>query len=507
MIIRAAKGNHSQIVNHRFHISYGYDASGNQVCDSSGSQMAYDPYNQPTSIDKNGAMALFDYSSDGQRYRQTGTVGEVIYIDKMYERHNQTKHQYYVGEYAVVTDEGAGLEISYLHGDRLGSMIAISDASGNINVDEQRGFDPFGKPREGDWNDNDTSGNDLNGYDRTTRGFTGHEHLNGTEIIHMNGRTYDYNLGRFMSVDPIIQAPANSQSMNPYSYIMNNPLSGTDPSGYSAEFEDNANSGAGGDAGSPGAKLTQVDVEHQRGTTGCRTCKGQATKVTATSENGSTATQKISGGLLVGAVAIRSGASQSSPTTETGSNPQAVGGAGDAPSNNNDTVQNAMGQENGTQSDDTAESQLDRFSRILAGVRSEYFPDIPNEHEIDIEFSEEASGNKIIVGKNSDGTLNPGLLLVNPPFVEKSDGEIGLTLGHELIHIRDTLIETIDITSSRLFESEVSAYQWERENINNFDIPPEDRVRINLEIRNGITKNRTLLNALRAMEMRNEANR
>ena len=54
----------------------------------------------------------------------------------------------------------------------------------------------------------------------------------------MNGRAYDYNLGRFLSVDPFIQAPGNSQSMNPYSYIMNNPLAGTDPSGYIAEISD-----------------------------------------------------------------------------------------------------------------------------------------------------------------------------------------------------------------------------------------------------------------------------
>ena len=51
-------------------------------------------------------------------------------------------------------------------------------------------------------------------------------------LIHMNGRVYDYNLGRFMSVDPVIQSPTNSQSINPYSYIMNNPLAGTDPTGY-----------------------------------------------------------------------------------------------------------------------------------------------------------------------------------------------------------------------------------------------------------------------------------
>ena len=58
--------------------------------------------------------------------------------------------------------------------------------------------------------------------------------------IHMNGRAYDYNLGRFLSVDPFIQAPGNSQSMNPYSYIMNNPLAGTDPSGYIAKCESDA---------------------------------------------------------------------------------------------------------------------------------------------------------------------------------------------------------------------------------------------------------------------------
>jgi hypothetical protein len=48
----------------------------------------------------------------------------------------------------------------------------------------------------------------------------------------MNGRVYDYNLGRFLSVDPFILDPGNSQSINPYSYGMNNPLSGTDPTGY-----------------------------------------------------------------------------------------------------------------------------------------------------------------------------------------------------------------------------------------------------------------------------------
>ncbi|WP_369679937.1 RHS repeat domain-containing protein [Pseudoalteromonas sp. A601] len=66
-----------------------------------------------------------------------------------------------------------------------------------------------------------------------------------SRLIHMNGRVYDYNLGRFMSVDPLIQSPTNSQSINPYSYIMNNPLSGADPTGY-CSTDDSLKDCAGG---------------------------------------------------------------------------------------------------------------------------------------------------------------------------------------------------------------------------------------------------------------------
>jgi RHS repeat-associated protein len=66
----------------------------------------------------------------------------------------------------------------------------------------------------------------------TDRGFTSHEHLDELNLIHMNGRVYDPVLGRFMTADPFIQAPGNLQSYNRYSYVFNNPLAYTDPSGY-----------------------------------------------------------------------------------------------------------------------------------------------------------------------------------------------------------------------------------------------------------------------------------
>jgi len=49
----------------------------------------------------------------------------------------------------------------------------------------------------------------------------------------MNGRVYDPTIGRFLSADPIIQAPNDLQSYNRYAYVRNNPLRYTDPSGYS----------------------------------------------------------------------------------------------------------------------------------------------------------------------------------------------------------------------------------------------------------------------------------
>ena len=121
----------------------------------------------------------------------------------------------------------------YAHRDHLGSVEAVTDASGNKLV--VLGYDPYGERRKPDWTGQLTEAEieDLLSAhgERVSRGFTRHEHLDRTGLIHMNGRMYDPRLGRFLSPDPIVGDPTSSQSWNFYSYVGNNPLSYVDPTG------------------------------------------------------------------------------------------------------------------------------------------------------------------------------------------------------------------------------------------------------------------------------------
>ena len=48
----------------------------------------------------------------------------------------------------------------------------------------------------------------------------------------MKGRLYDPKLRRFITPDPFVTDPFNPQGLNRYSYVQNNPLTYTDPSGF-----------------------------------------------------------------------------------------------------------------------------------------------------------------------------------------------------------------------------------------------------------------------------------
>jgi RHS repeat-associated protein len=123
-------------------------------------------------------------------------------------------------------------DIRYLHRDHLNSLDAITNEGGTVVT--RLSYDAFGKRRDaGTWAaaPGTTTWTTIAGV--THRGYTSHEHLDNVDLIHMNGRVYDPLIGRFLSADPIVQSPLLSQSLNRYSYVMNNPLSMVDPSGFS----------------------------------------------------------------------------------------------------------------------------------------------------------------------------------------------------------------------------------------------------------------------------------
>jgi len=66
----------------------------------------------------------------------------------------------------------------------------------------------------------------------TDVGFTGQRLDTSTGLMFYQARYYDPTIGRFISADSIVPDPANPQDLNRYSYVGNNPVTFTDPTGH-----------------------------------------------------------------------------------------------------------------------------------------------------------------------------------------------------------------------------------------------------------------------------------
>jgi RHS repeat-associated protein len=73
----------------------------------------------------------------------------------------------------------------------------------------------------------------------TDRDFTGQRENMELGLLYYNARFYAPTLGRFISADTIILNPANPQSYNRYSYVLNRALNFTDPTGHKECNEQN----------------------------------------------------------------------------------------------------------------------------------------------------------------------------------------------------------------------------------------------------------------------------
>jgi len=221
---------------------YCYDKNGNMTS-RGGSAISWYSYNQPNSIASGSNSTQFNYDANRQRWKQvavdTGSTTTTYYVGGILEKVIRPTG---VTEYRHAIPAGNGTAIYtrrsnstnstyYVTTDHLGSGDLVLDSGGVVLARES--FTPFGERRGSNWQGLPSAGDKAVFADVTRRGFTGHEMLDAVNLIHMNGRVYDPHLGRFLSADPIIQTISLSQALNPFSYVMNMPLTLIDPSGYS----------------------------------------------------------------------------------------------------------------------------------------------------------------------------------------------------------------------------------------------------------------------------------
>ena len=178
----------------------------------------------------------FDYGYDHQRIRVVTDrnmppihktyIGNCERIDALSKL---TAYRTYLsgplGVFAVVSQTGGEVDsVTYVLKDHLGSWTVFADEDGDLVREES--FDAWGNRRNpATWTGTATGGLLFE------RGFTGHEHMEYTGLINMNGRLYDPVMSSFLSVDNYVQNPENSQSYNRYAYCLNNPLRYVDPDG------------------------------------------------------------------------------------------------------------------------------------------------------------------------------------------------------------------------------------------------------------------------------------
>ena len=188
--------------------SYEYDANGNMT-KRNGITIGYDYDNMPQQI----GSTTFKYDYSGQRVKKNST----IYIGKLYECTGTTCTKYiFAGDKRVAMKTGPN--VYYYHTDHIGSSNVMTNTSGTKVEDIY--YLPYGKTHS----DSGT----LN----VKHKFTGQELDDESGLYYYGARYYDPEIGRFISPDSIVPDFSNPQSLNRYSYALNNPVIIRDADGH-----------------------------------------------------------------------------------------------------------------------------------------------------------------------------------------------------------------------------------------------------------------------------------
>jgi len=227
--------------------SYTYDEVGDQVSfvpadgKASGRSVQWTTFHLPRRVVTDVATASYNYDAHRHRARKveenSGTItyyaGGGLYELRRTGEIDEELFSVAAGERTIaqiIRTKRAGLQVAkrklFIHPDHLGSPHVITDEFGKQL--EVRVHEPFG--RRVDPIDPTKPFASTTAASAIHEGFTGHQHEDELSLINMRGRIYDPKVGRFLSADPILGT--SGQRLNRYSYVANDPINQTDPSGF-----------------------------------------------------------------------------------------------------------------------------------------------------------------------------------------------------------------------------------------------------------------------------------
>ncbi|MBL7147737.1 MAG: RHS domain-containing protein [Nanoarchaeota archaeon] len=111
----------------------------------------------------------------------------------------------------LLTSSVSAYKIYYYHNDHLGNPVAITNEDGEVVW--KADYEPFGEVF------NEENIQTTNKYNYNTK-----ELDENTNLLYYGNRFYDSSIGRFTTADTVKGSLGNPQSLNRYSYVLNNPL-------------------------------------------------------------------------------------------------------------------------------------------------------------------------------------------------------------------------------------------------------------------------------------------
>ncbi|MFF1821363.1 polymorphic toxin-type HINT domain-containing protein [Kribbella sp. NPDC058245] len=215
---------------------YGYDASGNMSTRNVGGDtdnFTWDAEGHLAKVAGPAGDTSFIYDADGTRLIRRDPKGATLYLastevrwEKSGTAETLASTRYYDFNGKTIAMRTSSSSVEYLMPDAQGtSTVSFDGVAATIS---RRFMDPFGNPR----------GTPSPTWEPNARGFVNGVEDESTGLTHLGAREYDPKLGRFISVDPLVDFN-DPMTMNAYAYGNNSPGTYSDPDGLKAIYDDN----------------------------------------------------------------------------------------------------------------------------------------------------------------------------------------------------------------------------------------------------------------------------